>query len=103
MVGLTTALKAAKDTGPGWRVPDVKELYSLIENECGVPPVNLIAFPDLREIHHDPDADANGTLYWTTSKFAAANLVYYVDLYTGEIDAHSRGFSLAVRLVRSGS
>jgi hypothetical protein len=102
-IGLTTALKAAKDAGRGWRVPDVKELYGLIENECGAPPLNVIAFPDLRQVHHDPDADANDTLYWTTSQFAAANLAYYVDLYTGNIDAHSRGFSLAVRLVRSGS
>jgi hypothetical protein len=102
-IGLATALKAAKDAGPDWRVPDVKELYSLIEKECGVPPLNVIAFPDFRHVHHDMDADASDTLYWTTSKFTAANLVYYVDLYTGNIDAHSGGFSLAVRLVRSGS
>ncbi|HEY2533015.1 MAG TPA: DUF1566 domain-containing protein [Xanthobacteraceae bacterium] len=99
LIGLNAALKVAEDAGAGWRVPNVKELYSLIDNKCGVPPVNVIAFPDLRQLHHDTDTDADETLYWTTSEFVAANLVYYVDLYTGDIDAHSRGFPL----VRSGS
>jgi len=62
---------------------------------CGTPPIDVRVFPDVRV----KEEDAN--LYWTTSKLGVAGLVYYVDLATGNADAHSRGFTLAVRLVRS--
>jgi hypothetical protein len=74
----------------------LRELYSIVDAACGTPPLDLTVFPDIRA----KDGDENS--YWTTSEVGAAGLVYYVDLATGDSDAHSRGFSLAVRLVRSG-
>jgi hypothetical protein len=96
LMSLRDAMKAAERAGPGWRVPTIRELYSIVDAACGTPPLDLTVFPDIRA----KDGDENS--YWTTSEVGAAGLVYYVDLATGDSDAHSRGFSLAVRLVRSG-
>jgi hypothetical protein len=99
--GLNDALKSVEAAGPGWRVPTIKELFSLVDKRCGAPPVDVTAFPDLKAGKRDKEDDPeDDRLYWTTSVFEAAGLVYYVDFATGEVDAHSRGFSLAIRLVR---
>jgi hypothetical protein len=98
---LKAALKAAQDAGSGGRVPTVSELQSLIDEKCGVPPIDVAAFPDLRVQKGEGDIDGDESPYWTVSEFGAANLVHHVDFSTGNVDAHSLGFALAVRLVRS--
>jgi Protein of unknown function (DUF1566) len=102
LIGLKDALKAAEAAGPGWRVPGIKELHSLLDKRCGTPPVDVVAFPDLKVGKKDKeDGQDDDRIYWTTSKLGVAGLVYYVDFTTGDVDAHSQGFSLAVRLVRT--
>lgn len=96
MVGLDAAEAAAKAEGEGWRVPDVKELYELLDGDCGTPPVDRAAFPDLVTGREDED------VYWTTTPMGLAELWYCVDFALGFADAHSRGISLAVRFVRRG-
>ena len=95
MVGLDAAEAAAKAEGEGWRVPDVKELYELLDGDCGRPPVDRAAFPDLVSGREDED------VYWTTTPMGLAELWYCVDFSLGFADAHSRGISLAVRFVRT--
>jgi hypothetical protein len=103
-IGLSDALKAAEAAGPGWRVPTVKELHGLLDRRCGSPPVDTAAFPDLRAAEKSKEGNQDGErIYWTASELGIAGLVYYVDFATGDVDAHTRGFSLAVRLVRTGS
>ncbi len=97
LLSVEDAMKAARAAGPGWRVPSVKELYTLVDTACGTPPADVTAFPDL---HLKSEDSAS---YWTASEVGAAGLVYYIDFATGEADAHSRGYNLAVRLVRSGA
>jgi hypothetical protein len=53
-------------------------------------------FPDIR-----PDEDGAAE-YWTTNPVGAVNLFYFFDFMTGAADGHSRGFYLAVRLVKTG-
>ena len=95
-VNLDQAVLLAKAEGNGWRVPSGPELESLIDVSCGSPVVDVSIFPD---IVPDDEGAAN---YWTINEVGAANLVYYFDFMTGRPDGHSRGFQLAVRLVKSG-
>jgi hypothetical protein len=77
-------------------------LYSLIDKQCGKPPVDVKVFPDLRSTGKKELNSKEDRIYWTSSELGVAGLIYYVDFTTGDVDAHSKGFSLAVRLVRSG-
>ncbi len=93
-MSLADAKAAAKAAGGGWRLPTVDELYELVDQGCGEPPVDVTAFPDL-----------NGTLdveesFWTSTEAGMLNLVYQVDFATGLADARSQGYALSVRLVR---
>lgn len=89
-------MAAAAAAGPGWRVPNVAELASLLDGSCGTPAVDTRIFPDIGGTEEDENA------YWTTSKVGAANLMYFVDFWSGDVDGHSKGFHLTVRLVRMG-
>ena len=95
-LGLDQALQSAKAEGNDWHVPSGPELESLIDVTCGSPVVDVSVFPDI-----EPD-DEGTAKYWTTNEVGAANLIYYFDFMSGRADGHSRGFQLAVRLVRGG-
>jgi Protein of unknown function (DUF1566) len=93
---LDQAIKSAKAAGPEWRVPSGPELESIVDPSCGTAVVDKTVFPDVA-----PDENGEAD-YWTTNKVGAAGLVYFFDFMTGRADGHSRGFELAVRLVKTG-
>ena len=94
-LGLDEAMKRAEMLGGKWRVPSGPELESIIDRSCGSPVVDASVFPDIRE---DEDGEAD---YWTTNPVGTANLYYFFDFISGQADGHTRGFQLAVRLVRN--
>jgi hypothetical protein len=94
-VSLDDAVERAKSAGADWHVPSGPELESIIDTGCGTPVVDTKVFPDIR-------ADGDGVAeYWTTNPVGMANLFYFFDFMTGAADGHSRGFRLAVRLVKA--
>jgi Protein of unknown function (DUF1566) len=95
-VDLDAAIKSAEKLGGQWRVPSGPELESIIDRSCGRPVVDVGVFPDIQK---DEDGEAD---YWTTNPVGVAKLYYFFDFMSGQADGHTRGFQLAVRLVRNG-
>lgn len=88
------ALKVAKDLGNGYRLPNIKELNSIVERQCDELTINSKVFPNT----------ANGT-YWSSSPKSEHNSQYpnmkwVVSFYYGH--NHSSAYSNPyVRAVRS--
>ena len=94
-VGLDEAIKTAETLSGKWRVPSGPELESIVDRACGSPVVDSSVFPDIQK---DEGGEAD---YWTTNPVGTANLYYFFDFMSGQADGHTRGFQLAVRLVRN--
>lgn len=94
-LSLDEGIKRAEKLDGKWRVPSGPELESIVDRSCGSPVVDLSVFP---EIQKDEDGEAD---YWTTNSVGMANLYYFFDFMSGQADGHTRGFQLAVRLVRN--
>ncbi len=74
-----------------WRVPNVKELASILENACYFPAINLVVFPQTAPKR-----------FWTASIYAdeSANS-WFVDFDFGFSYNGSKGDNRYVRLVRA--
>lgn len=95
LLGLDKAKQFAQELGGGWRVPTIEELYSIVEQGCFNPTINSTVFPAVTNV-------GEGAPYWSdTPVEEIPSLVYFVDFIDGAVDGHSKGFPLAVRLVRS--
>lgn len=77
-----------------WRLPNIKELTSLVENSCAEPSVNEVVFP----------ATVANT-YWTSSPVvgvsASARSAWVVSFINGGIDKQYKFQEYSVRLVRN--
>lgn len=74
-----------------WRLPDIKELNSIIERQCTMPAINEVVFP------------ATPTMsFWSSSPYAG-NSSYAWNVYFpyGISDGNNKGYKFFVRLVRS--
>jgi hypothetical protein len=88
----TEAFQAAKNSGFSWRVPDTKELQSLVEEACYSPSINGILFPGTPFEH-----------YWTsTPDTRGSGRAWVVDFGFGITESYPRNLSYNIRLVRSG-
>ncbi|WP_299197834.1 DUF1566 domain-containing protein [uncultured Amphritea sp.] len=95
LLGLDKAKQLAQALGGGWRVPTIQELYSIVEQRCFNPTINTRVFPAVKNF-------GEGTPYWSDTRVEEIpSLIYFIDFIDGAIDGHSKGFPLAVRLVRS--
>ena len=75
-----------------WRVPNAKELRSIVEHRCYSPAINLSVFPN-------PPPYA----FWSSSPNAAyPGVAYGVNFVNGGHDLGNHGSYRHVRLVRSG-
>jgi hypothetical protein len=84
----TTAFAGFSD----WRLPNQKELQSLVENRCYDPSINVTAFPGTQSS-------------WAWSSSPSANdssSAWVVGFYYGGDDYGGKDYSYFVRLVRGG-
>lgn len=90
------ALKAAAGSSfagkTDWRLPDIKELASIVERQCTMPAINEIVFP------------ATPTMsFWSSSPYAAnAAFAWNVYFPYGISDGNNKNYHFFVRLVRGG-
>jgi hypothetical protein len=94
----TEAEEYARSLGNGWRIPNVDELLTLVDERCKTPVINNALFGKV----HDTGEGAN---YLTSSLYLEGDevlptLFYTIDFMQGVVDAHTKSYMGAVRLVR---
>ena len=83
------ALAHAK-TQSGWRLPNVKELSSLVDSSRSNPAIDITAFPA-----------TSSEWYWSSTPYVgSADGAWYVNFNVGYVGDVSRGSGFRVRLVR---
>ncbi|MFQ3248178.1 MAG: hypothetical protein ACI9SP_004839 [Arenicella sp.] len=86
-----------------WRLPNIKELSSIVERACSSPAINESIFPGT--LFQD---DFRIKAYWTSTaegvffSFFGIPAVYTIDFGTGEVSFGQPGIPYRVRLVRGG-
>ena len=86
------ALQTAKNMGNNWRVPNVKELDSLVEEACYNAAINETFFP----------ATQINNYYWSSSPVAGdSNFAWVVYFGSGGDSVNVKNYYYYVRLVRS--
>jgi hypothetical protein len=75
-----------------WRLPNINELVSLVEEQCSLPAINLNLFPNTPSWY-----------VWSGSPHAHNSIAWIVNFLDGTSGGYSRNISYpAVRLVRGG-
>lgn len=75
-----------------WRLPDIKELDSIIEQACINPAINATVFPA-----------TSSYWFWSASPFAGSEYyAWIVDSYDGSNNVYAKSDTGHVRLVRGG-
>ena len=75
-----------------WRLPNLKELFSMVEERCVDPAINLAVFPN-----------TPASYFWSASPSAdSSHFAWIVGFMNGGADYGSRYSYSQVRLVRSG-
>ncbi|WP_052702383.1 DUF1566 domain-containing protein [Marinomonas sp. S3726] len=94
-LSLREAKERAALFSDGWRLPNIEELFSLLDMDCTKPSINTKYFPDLVE-------SVEGSPYWSSTEVSDLPILFYfIDFWNGNADGHTEGFHLAVRLVKS--
>ena len=80
------------DSRTDWRVPNIKELATIVERKCVSPAKNLVVFPGA------PDGR-----YWSSTPNTSASAMtesWAVGFYNGRIDSQDKMSDFYVRMVR---
>lgn len=92
------ALTAAQNSAIGgyldWRLPNLKELQSVVELNCANFAINQTVFPGT--------VTSSGRTWSSTTLATNAPLAWFVDFYDGTIDAVTKGSGYPIRLARGG-
>lgn len=89
---LTRAGAQAAATGVAWRLPNIKELSSIVDRSRSDPAIDAVAFPTTPTYY-----------YWSSTPYVgAAEIAFYVFFLKGSVSAIYRDAAFVVRLVRAG-
>lgn len=81
----------------GWRIPTIEELKTIFIDQCEHSALNSKLFPDIKLLD-------NFAPYWSSTPVEQMpSLIYYIDFIDKKLDAHSKGFSMFLRLVKTKS
>jgi hypothetical protein len=100
-----TALAAAKTQFAGfsdWRVPNIKELESIVESRCVSPSMNKDIFPDAPTTSFLSSTTVASNPYSPPGVYNP-NYVWSIEQYTGEAAVYLKSGDFGVRLVRLGT
>ncbi len=75
-----------------WRLPNINELISIVEEQCSDPAINLSRFPN-----------TPSSVVWSGSPVAVSDYAWSVGFGSGSSDFSIRDTSISVRLVRGGN
>jgi ABC-type amino acid transport substrate-binding protein len=76
-----------------WRLPNIKELQTIVSNEITFPAIESDYFPNTDSSH-----------YWSSTTVAGGtSYAWYVDFYGGGVSYDSKSYSNYVRCVRGGT
>lgn len=73
-----------------WRVPNIKELTSIVEFNCYLPSMNTSVF----------NMNTDGTILWSNSAVAGSDKAYAIDFTFGQIETRTRNSIAQLLLVR---
>ncbi len=88
------SVAVTNDTSPGgysdWRLPNMKELASIVEVKCEIPAINANIFPNTKQSY-----------YWSSSPYAGNSKIVWVVTFGTGLENHSfKTNPYFVRLVR---
>ena len=92
-----TSVPTGDTSGTDWRLPNVKELQSLVERSCFNPAINEMVFPNTLP------TSPGSSVFWSASPDAADRFsAWGVSFSNGFVASDSRDVEPSVRLVRGG-
>lgn len=81
-----------------WRLPNIKELASLIEYSCTSPALNTTLFPNPGRTLVEESRQEYTT--WSSTPYYDSGAIRYIDFANGADNSHSRATKALIRLVR---
>ena len=84
--------QALSESADGWRVPNIKELLSIVEVSCSSPAINTAIFPNTSSVS-----------FWTASPYINNAQTWSVSFDDGNDAGGGKSSGLLVRLVKDAS
>lgn len=99
------ALTVAKNLGNGYRLPNIKELKSIVERQCYEPSINLNIFPNIPKKTEQIGSNkpfVSWGQYWTSSPYDNGKITSWTITFSGgNVNSSLKYIGYHVRAVRS--